>query len=140
MITKKCTGCKKDLPATAEYFAGRTDKKKPTLQSRCRKCHKEYRREHYLQNKEKYIRKANKYNTSIFEWYSEIKSNLKCSNCPEDRPWVLDFHHTDPSTKDNNLAFLARRGSKPRILKEIAKCIVLCANCHRDLHYQQNRC
>lgn len=50
----------------------------------------------------------------------------------------LDFHHKDLALKSYNIAAMARgklgEGKKKRILEEIAKCDVLCANCHRKLH------
>ncbi len=50
-------------------------------------------------------------------------------------PIVLDFHHRDPSEKKTNVARFGRGGwSLKRIDEEIAKCEVVCANCHRRLH------
>ena len=139
METKKCTICKLDLPKTVEYFATRTDKKILTYQSSCRECHKKYRKIHYQNNKQKYIKKAAKYNDSIIIWFQDIKKKLKCFKCGEERWWVLDFHHRDPSKKESSLSILSRKGSKKNILEEIQKCDVLCTNCHRDLHYQEKQ-
>jgi hypothetical protein len=139
METKKCTICKNDLPATSEYFAGRVDKKKPTFQSSCRECHKQYRKDHYEANKQKYIDKASVYNQSIVDWFIEIKKTLSCLKCGESRWWVLDFHHRDPSEKEGDVSLLVRRGSKEKILNELDKCDVLCSNCHRDLHYKERQ-
>jgi hypothetical protein len=51
---------------------------------------------------------------------------------------VLDFHHLEPDDKEGDLARAVRRNwSKERILREIAKCEVLCANCHRILHWEE---
>ena len=137
MCTKKCGICEEELPATSEFFASRTLKTKIILQGNCRKCQKEYRKKHYENNKDKYIQKARVYNKKVSDWFDEYKSNLTCSNCPESRWWVLDFHHLDPSEKEYSLGHLKSQGSKPKLLKEMAKCIVLCSNCHRDLHYQE---
>ena len=56
-----------------------------------------------------------------------------CIKCGESDPSCLDFHHRDPSTKEGDLGRV-RRFSIKRILAEIAKCDVLCANCHRKHH------
>ena len=74
------------------------------------------------------------------EWYENIKKNLRCERCDEFTPICLDFHHIDPTTKERSAhtrtigvsAMIGRK--KETILAEIAKCIVLCANCHRKEH------
>jgi len=45
----------------------------------------------------------------------------------------LDLHHTDSATKDLNFKSM-RSWSWPRVLREIPKCILLCKNCHTELH------
>lgn len=58
----------------------------------------------------------------------------KCSKCGYNKCLnALDFHHLDPLKKDIAPAKVLSR-SWDNILKEINKCIVLCANCHRELH------
>ena len=54
-----------------------------------------------------------------------------CVLCGEKEPVSLDFHHLDPKAKDGAVA---RQPSIARVLAEIAKCVVLCANCHRKVH------
>lgn len=134
---KVCGNCKKELPATNEYFAERNLKTKTVLQWQCRKCQKEYRKNHYNGNKEKYILKAKVNTQTNVDKFNEFKKTLKCSSCTEKRWWILDFHHLDPSEKDIEISKLIRSGSSKRIKDEIEKCIVLCSNCHRDLHYQE---
>ena len=52
-----------------------------------------------------------------------------CHDCKKKYPpCVMDFHHLKPSDKTYNIAKLT---SIALILKEAAKCILLCANCHR---------
>src|SRR5271157_5223448 len=68
-------------------------------------------------------------------WLREIKQVLKCNRCPESFWACLDFHHTDPAEKDSSVAHAIRDSwSKKRILAEIAKCEVLCKNCHAKEH------
>ena len=47
--------CKLDIPENDVNFASRQDRGKKEFQSNCRNCQKEYRRQHYLNNKQKYI-------------------------------------------------------------------------------------
>ena len=44
----------------------------------------------------------------------------------------LDFHHLDPTKKDINLGSAS---SVETLRREAKKCILLCANCHRSLHF-----
>ena len=55
------------------------------------------------------------------------------ATCPE----ALQFHHRDPSTKEFGLGKFS--GSLARLIKEAAKCDLLCANCHRVRHALEAR-
>ena len=50
---------------------------------------------------------------------------------------ALDFHHIDSSTKDRSVSELLCSGSMAALKEEISKCVVLCANCHREHHAGQ---
>ena len=68
----------------------------------------------------------------------EYKSSLKCNKCEESHEAVLDFHHLGNESKDFNVSQAAARGlSIKKIQDEINKCIVLCSNCHRKLHWEE---
>ena len=137
---KTCGICKISHPATPTYFASRSLKSgKVILQGTCRKCQKEYRKKHYETNLKKYKDKASEYRKKTIEAFEDFKSGLCCQQCGENRHWVLDFHHLDSSTKDKDLSLLIRSGSKKRVEEELKKCIVLCSNCHRDLHYIEKK-
>lgn len=73
------------------------------------------------------------------KWFQdEIVAKSKCK-CGESHPACIDFHHKDPLEKDNKLSNLVHNlRSKERILAEVAKCEVLCSNCHRKEHYAEN--
>ena len=137
METKVCKKCQLDLPKDDTHFASRYDRKEKQFHHMCRNCQKEYRKEHYEKNKQKYVQKANLYSQNFKVWFTEIKKELSCEKCGESRHWVLDFHHTNPAEKDMEISNLVRRSSKKRLMNEVDKCIVLCANCHRDLHFKE---
>lgn len=80
-------------------------------------------------------------NTLARDWVTSLKD--ECKICGESRHWVLDFHHIDPNKKTMNISEYSISGTasfetkKKRILEEIQHCIIVCANCHRDIHYKQ---
>ena len=91
---------------------------------------------HYQNNKQYYIDKAKERRLRIQQALRELKLTLKCAKCSEDHPACLDFHHDDPNEKEFSLARAASMGySIERIKEEMAKCTVLCSNCHRKEHY-----
>lgn len=61
----------------------------------------------------------------------------KCSKCGYNKNIAaLDFHHINPKQKETplNFGFLLKM-KYDKCLQEIKKCIILCANCHREHHY-----
>ena len=99
---------------------------------------REYQKRHYEKNKEYYYKKTKKRMEKVVEWFSEYKNNLSCSKCGESHVATLDFHHRNPSEKEENISHVLRRGwGIERIKSEIGKCDVLCANCHRKLHWEE---
>jgi hypothetical protein len=96
------------------------------------------RRKWYDLNKEHAKTEVKRRQSEIRQWIFELTATLKFSRCPETHIAVIDFHHKDPTKKDIGLSKVAKWGwSKERILKEIEKCIVLCSNCHRKLHWEE---
>lgn len=84
----------------------------------CSKCHCKYTLNKGKQTKAKSI---------------EYKGG-KCSICEYNRcNTALEFHHIDPSKKDLN--FKGMRGwAWERVVNELDKCILVCSNCHREIH------
>ena len=62
----------------------------------------------------------------------------KCEICGYDKCInALDFHHLNPNEKDfciSNYMVL----SFDKLKKEVDKCILVCANCHREIHAKEN--
>lgn len=131
MNNKLCNSCgyTKDV---SEF-----NKKGAILQSKCRECSKAYAKEHYQKNKGTYYTNRNKRREVEFkEWWRSYKSTLSCNRCSESHVACLHFHHLDPNNKEANLSVVARgHWGKERILKEVEKCEVLCANCHAKEHF-----
>jgi hypothetical protein len=70
------------------------------------------------------------------KWFHELKASLACEECGISHPAVIEFHHRDKKTKKYNVSQMVNRTlNQQAILREIAKCAVLCANCHKVHHY-----
>lgn len=126
---RKCSVCKE------EKELGEFHKKGSGHAYMCKECRKKYIRKHYLENKPSYLKKAKESQEKIRVWYQDLKSTLKCKSCGENHISCLEFHHLDPNKKEINISEAALI-SKKRVEEELKKCIVLCSNCHRKLHYK----
>lgn len=59
----------------------------------------------------------------------------KCELCGYDRCQdALDFHHKDPKKKSFGISVRGLTRSWAAIKSEIEKCVLICANCHREIH------
>lgn len=85
-------------------------------------------------NYEKQVERAIKRKLELIDY-----KGGKCEKCGYDKNIsALDFHHKDPSKKLFQLD--SRHLSNTTIDKlknEVDKCVLLCANCHRETHYPQ---
>lgn len=73
------------------------------------------------------------------KWFKDYKSGLSCESCGETRSDALEFHHVDPKEKKSSIANLVHRSVPIPVIKaEIAKCICLCASCHKVVHANYN--
>jgi len=100
--------------------------------------HAQYSRKHYLANQAKIIAANEVRKKEGKEEWQAFKRTLKCTKCGFNHIAALDFHHEDPSTKEHNVNRLVSNKLFKKAYEEIKKCIVLCANCHRIHHYEEN--
>lgn len=98
----------------------------------CKECQREYTKNHYNNNKKQYFIRNKRRVKEAKEFMQQIKKNGCCKKCGENRWWVLDFHHND--NKKEDVSKLLSFGIE-MVKKEILKCDILCANCHRELHF-----
>jgi hypothetical protein len=72
--------------------------------------------------------------------FREYLASARCADCGIQDFAVLEFDHRDPSLKRDDISHLVRQAvSWKRILDEMAKCDVVCANCHRRRTARQFR-
>jgi len=104
-----------------------------------RERNREYQKKHYQQKKEYYKNKAKESKKRVKEKFDEYKKTLSCKICGENHPATLDFHHKNPEEKEIIISqAVGRSWGWESLVREIEKCDILCANCHRKLHYEEN--
>lgn len=100
----------------------------------CKSCVIEQAKQYYKHNKSKTIERANAAIVKLRNIVNIIKESYGCCFCGEKHPVCLDFHHPNLD-KDDNVAQCVMTKNKVKIINEINKCIVICSNCHRKLHF-----
>lgn len=131
-MNKVCTKCKVEKPIDSFSWKSIATQKRA---SECKDCHVVMRKTYYENNKPKEKKRIKARKEEIKTFFRELKKTLSCEICSESTPICLDFHHNDSSEKDFNVSQASFNGlSRDTIRKEIDKCTVLCANCHRKRH------
>lgn len=115
---KVCPRCKTAKP-DSEYYVRKDRSGRASLSGFCKKCVCEERVERGRKFKQKCV---------------DYKGG-KCERCGYDKSnHALDFHHMDPKEKDFGIGKQRRTKFDDKIKAELDKCMILCANCHREKH------
>jgi hypothetical protein len=127
---RKCYRCRALKPETD--FSWRR-KAKGQRDSFCRPCRSAYGKEHYAQNRQRYIDQAGRVKRRLMRertlYLIEYFKTHPCTDCGELDPIVLEFDHL--GDKEFAIGPELSRRNWPSILAEMEKCEVVCANCHR---------
>jgi hypothetical protein len=131
--TKRCSRCRCEKPLTE--FA---KKRRQDFQPYCRPCQSEYKKEHYQANKEAYV-------ASVKRRLVRMRSILRrekdrpCADCGIKYPfYVMDLDHREDEEKLGMISQMLKL-SEEGFRREMAKCDVICANCHRERTHQRNQ-
>lgn len=131
MKEKRCGKCSLTLPLESFKVDNKVTGK---IHSYCYECQKAYARTYYAS---RYVGNTQEYkdSTKSFREASRIShfeylSGKRCVDCGESDPIVLEFDHVS-GEKSFSISKRAGRASWATIKREIEKCEIRCANCHR---------
>jgi hypothetical protein len=132
--TKRCGACRQERPL--DDFAQRA-RSRDGRQGRCRVCYALWYRAnaaaHTARVAERKAAQRGKVRSALMAYLLAHP----CVDCGEADPRCLDFDHCDPAAKRASISRMVGYASWARILVEIEKCDVRCANCHRKRTAQQ---
>ena len=132
MDKKQCSKCKKDKGK--EEFVKKSSSK-DGYASACKLCTRKSVNRHYSNNVDYYVKKAKKNSDILLEEnrphvLAYLEAN-PCVDCGESNLLTLDFDHINPDEKSYTVSRMVKDFKWETILKEIEKCEIRCANCHR---------
>lgn len=114
-----------------EEFSARGGKKQPW----CRECNRAYAREYYRNNQTKLKSDINQLRRARVaanrQFLLAYLSSRSCADCGENDPIVLEFDHVRGKKRYLISSLIHEGYSLQTLMKEIEKCDVVCANCHR---------
>ena len=88
------------------------------------------------ENRQKNIKRVSGWRVKRKEELMEYKGG-KCVACGYSKkvPSAYDFHHLDPKEKEFSIS-KARFLGMEELKKEVDKCILVCKNCHAEIHHE----
>ncbi len=125
---KRCCQCKQEKPFPE--FA--KDSSRPDgLQRRCRPCQKGRSRGHYETNKPVYREAGYRMRNQLRDDVRVIKEASPCVDCEKSYPYyVMQFDHVGTDKVGSIASMISRHKGREAVFAEIAKCELICANCH----------
>jgi ribosomal protein S20 len=97
------------------------------------------KKRYYDSHREVYRAKNKRKKDRLRTIIRDIKAR-PCANCGGLYPYyVMDFDHRVDEEKIAHVSKLVQRLNIPRLMDEIAKCDVVCANCHRIRTYERGQ-
>lgn len=124
---KICGSCK-EIKTENDFYKNCV--KKDGLGSYCKKCNTLWVKKRYLRNKEYYDNKNKEARLRNQKYVHKYLLDHPCIDCGEKDPVVLEFDHI----KDKKICvseMVRKLHALSSIQKEIEKCVIRCANCHR---------
>jgi hypothetical protein len=120
---KICSQCKLDLPVSSFW------KDKTKLRSYCKECDKARRQRILDQDPDYFAAKTARSVAKRRAWLKEYKESTPCADCGVSYPhYVMDLDHR----WDEEKAFTVGQATGLKKMKaEVAKCDLVCSNCHR---------
>ena len=129
-MEKECTRCHEVKPLS-EYC--KSSRHKMGVQPACKSCMNKAYTKSRQKKQQHYQQTAKQRSHDVVDKIWKYKEDHCCVVCGEDSASCIDFHHTDPATKDFEISSM-RYHSWENVLTEIEKCVTVCRNCHAKIH------
>jgi hypothetical protein len=133
---KRCSKCGQTKSYSEFHGYNRGDGYQPW----CKACRKAYDHEYWQRNKTRWAESKQAWFRRRIEWLREMKTDKACTDCggifP---PEAMQWDHLPGTTKRGNISTSMRNLRPKLIFEELAKCELVCANCHAIRTYRRLR-
>lgn len=128
--SKVCKICNTEKPLSS-FNKRKLSNNRMSTRCECKTCAYELKTVYREKNKDYLAKRRLKRGQEAAEWFESYKDNKQCADCGETfRYWMLDYdHREDKLYKPGHLKKTLK--SRETIMKELAKCDLVCSNCHR---------
>ena len=126
-MKKRCSKCKKTKDV--KHF-GKSKRNSTGYQAWCKLCQTENTMRVYKENPAPFMKRNKKRVEKCMQYIVDYLQKHPCVDCGESNIIVLEFDHLPQYEKTTEVTKLAHWGIK-KVIKEIKKCEVVCANCHK---------
>lgn len=135
---KLCSNCNEQKQ---EEAFNKKEASKDGLQPHCRECSQTRSRKYYSDNREHHQKNV-RVNTERYvernrRWVWGILLSSSCKDCGDSDPMILEFDHLGDKVAGIS-SLIQLPSSLENLQKEINKCDIVCANCHRRRTYSRN--
>lgn len=134
----RCTVCAVDQDDEAFAWKNRAAGRRATT---CRSCKATQQRAWYEANRTRHVANVaarGATQMAIVRAYIREAKDRPCADCSIRYPWyVMDFDHVRGKKVSDISRMVARRATLAAVKAEVAKCEVVCSNCHRARTYER---
>lgn len=125
-VTRRCVKCEASRPMSA-FHRSRTGQF-----SYCRDCRRAYDRQYYAERgRTARLARMHVWRGAARVWMDSLKEGRSCADCggifP---PFVMHWDHLPGHVKTAEVSVMVGNRSRELVLHELAKCELVCANCH----------
>ena len=124
---KTCGRCGVLKPPDDFHLSTRYDGRQPW----CKECRREYDKRYWASRKDLRLEQKRAWKNGMAAWARDLKVDKPCADCGDTfHPAAMTWDHLPGTNKLGDVGNMVRRAGKERILAEISKCELVCANCH----------
>jgi hypothetical protein len=134
---KVCSRCNEEKENDEFPMQSRNTKngvRKKVRRSECKICYNEYFRS-YMKDNKSHTDRVSKGKKKRRDFVKELKIEAGCFLCGYKKTSAaLHYHHLKPEDKEFDISWgVNKQLTEEKLLKEIEKCVILCANCHAEV-------
>src|SRR5919112_1793581 len=131
-MTKRCGRCGAEKPVVDFH------RRRSGYQTWCKECRRDYDSRYHRATQAVRVSQKRARHAEFVSWYLALKEGRPCADCDGVfHPVAMQWDHLPGFEKSASVADLCRKNNRQRVLDEIAKCELVCANCHAVRTFQR---